>query len=748
MKNILYKVIVIVLLISSCSISENRPEEPFEKEIQELLSKMTLEEKVGQLNMLKGLYSTDIYEQNTDLNEAIKSGKVGGLTPYTDLEQLRKWQQTAVDSSRLGIPLLFSFDVVHGYQTMFPIPLGQSCSWDLEAIENADRIAAKEAAASGINWVFGPVLDLCRDPRWGRNMETAGEDAYLSSQIAKARVRGYQGTALSDTLTVMACAKHFAGYGAVEGGLDYNAVEVSERTLREYHLKPFKAAVEEGIGTVMNAFNTINGIPSTQDDFLLKTILREEWQFKGFTVSDANSIYELIPHGVAVDRREAAIKSFKAGAETDLWSEIYIQELPKLVEEGIIQEAAIDNTVRKILRFKYGLGLFENPYRYLNKDRQKKTLGQLAHRKASRELATKSFVLLENKSDILPLDLSKYRNIALVGPMNDSRQFRDLVGNWAARVKVEETTTIINAFDERVKPKVNYTQSAGCGDWGKCTELEIAAAEKVVRQSDIAIVVLGENGYSSGESGSKTDVTLPGNQEELIKRLAKTGKPIVLLVLSGRPLVLTEIKEEVAALMLCWQPGTEAGNAIVDVLLGKANPSGKLTMTFPYHQGQIPIYYNHLNTGRPQNGPDDKRWGITKYSDAPREPLYSFGYGLSYTTFDISSPILDKNQMSMSDTLQIKVRVKNTGKRKGTEVVQLYIRDNVANVSRPVKELKGFRRIELDPNQEEIVQFNLTVDDLKYWDDKMKYSIEPGEFDLFVGNASNQVKHITFILKE
>ncbi len=748
MKNTLHKVMVIVLLISSCSVSENRPEEPFEMEIQELLSKMTLEEKVGQLNMLKGLYSTDIYKQETDLEKAVKAGQVGGITPYTDIEQLIKWQKIAVDSSRLGIPLLFSFDVVHGYQTMFPIPLAQSCSWDLEAIENADRIAATEAAASGMNWVFGPVLDLCTDARWGRNMETAGEDAYLASEIARARVRGYQGTNRRDSLTVMACAKHFAGYGAVEGGLDYNGAEISERRMREYHLKPFKAAVEEGIGSVMNAFNTVNGIPGSQNDFLLKTILQEEWNFKGFTVSDANSIYELIPHGVAADKREAAIKCFKAGSQTDLWSEIYMRELPNLVREGIISEDEVNKAVRKILKVKHDFGLFEDPYKYLNPQRQKQLLGAKEHRESSRELATKSFVLLENKKSILPLNLSKYKNIALIGPMNDSRQFRDLVGNWAARVDVEETVTIVDAFESRVKPITPYTQTEGCGHWGKCDEAKIAEAVNILQNSDIGIVVLGENGYSSGEAGSKTDISLPGNQEELIQRLVKTGKPVVLLVMSGRPLVLTSIKDEVDALLMCWQPGTEAGNAIVDVLLGEVNPSGKLTMTFPYHQGQIPIYYNHLNTGRPPKGPDDERWGITKYSDAPREPLYAFGYGLSYTTFDISSPILDKNQMSMSDTLQVKVRVKNIGKRKGAEVVQLYIRDKVANVSRPVKELKGFRRLELDPNQEEIVQFNLTTEDFKYWDAGMNYSIEPGKFDLFVGNASNQVKHITFILKE
>ncbi|MBP2832873.1 glycoside hydrolase family 3 C-terminal domain-containing protein [Aquimarina sp. U1-2] len=736
-----------IFTMLSCSEEKHRKTEKISNQVDQLIQKMSLKEKVGQLNMLKGLYSTDIYEQETDLEKAIKAGQVGGITPYTDMEQLIKWQKTAVDSSRLGIPLFFSFDVVHGYQTMFPIPLAQSCSWDLKAIENADRIAAIEASASGINWVFGPVLDLCRDARWGRNMETAGEDAYLASQIAKARVRGYQGKNLKDSLTVMACAKHFAGYGAVEGGLDYNAAEISERHMREYHLKPFKAAVEEGITTVMNAFNTVNGIPSTQNDFLLKTILQNEWSFGGFTVSDANSIYELIPHGVAKDQREAAIKSFKSGSNTDLWSEIYMQELPKLIEEGVISEHHINEAVRRVLELKQKLGLFEDPYRYLNPQRQKKFLGAENHRKASRELATKSFVLLENKDAILPLDLKKYNSIALIGPMNDSREFRDLVGNWAARVKVEETVTIVDAFEQRIRPEINYTQTAGCGHWGKCKEDQIREAVTSLQNSDIGIVVLGENGYSSGEGGSKTDVTLPGNQEELIKKLAATGKPIILLVMAGRPLVLTEINEEVDALMLCWQPGTEAGNAIVDMLLGEANPSGKLTMSFPYHQGQVPIYYNHLNTGRPPKNPEDKRWGITKYSDAPREPLYPFGYGLSYTSFEIKPPELSHSHIKKSDTLKVSTVLKNTGDRLGAEVVQLYIRDLVASVARPIKELKAFKRIVLKPGEEQVVTFQITEEDLKFWDINMNFIAEPGQFEVYIGNSSHHLKKVSFTLK-
>ncbi|GJM64491.1 glycosyl hydrolase [Persicobacter diffluens] len=721
-------------------------DQQIEQKVDALLKKMTLKEKIGQLNQLKGNYSTDIYEQNIDLNEAIKRGEVGALTPYTNLDQMKKWQQLAVDSSRLGIPMLYGADVIHGYRTIFPAPIGQASSWDMEKIQNAERIAAVEATAAGLMWNFTPMLDIARDPRWGRVMEGGGEDPYLVSQIARARVRGIQGDDLSKPNTMMATAKHFAAYGRAEGGQEYNSTEVSERTLREIYLPPFKAAQEEGIACMMNGFNAINGIPATANEFLLKQVLRKEWQFKGFMVSDANSIYELIPHGYAADKKEAAYKAFTAGSDTDLWANVYMEYLPELVEEGYIDEKDVDASVRKILTYKYKMGLFDHPYQYFNKKRFKKEIFTKAHQQASLELAEESMVLLKNENHTLPIT-KKTKKIALMGPLVNSREFKDLIGNWTGFSKPEDAIMLDQGFNDVKAKDQEIIFSQACEAWGNCPDALMDEAVEIAKKSDFIVLALGEQGYNSGECGSRADITLPGNQEELIERIAALNKPFAVLVMAGRPLVLTSVIDKIPAVLYCWQPGTMAGEAIANLVFGKKSPSAKLPMTLPYALGQVPIYYNKLSSGRPKLDPTDKRWGLNSWSDVPNEPLFAFGHGLTYSEFEYGPLKVNKTTFGPDDTLEVSCTVKNTGNYDTDEITQLYIRDIAASVARPVKELKGFQRFSLKKGEQKEVKFTLTLDDLKYWNDKMNFDVEDGTFKIMVGPASDNVQEVTVELK-
>ena len=718
-----------------------------EARVDSVLQLMTLEEKVGQLNQLKGAYSTDIYEQNVVLEDEIRAGRVGAITPSVDMDQKIAWQKIAVDESRLGIPLIYSADVLHGYKTIFPVPIAQAASWDLETIELAERIAAIEMSSQGLHWTFAPMVDVSSDPRWGRVMEGPGEDPYLAGQIARAEVRGFQGDDLSQPNTVLACAKHFAAYGAPQGGMEYNAVDVSERELRETYLPSFHAAVDEGVATIMNAFNTIARVPSSCNPLLLNQILKTEWGFQGFTVSDANSLYELIPHGVAADKREAALKCILAGSDTDLWGQVYMDELAQLVRDGLVPESLVDASVRRVLRYKFDLGLFDDPYLYFNFTRRDTTLLHPAHKQAALDLARKSLVLLKNEGNLLPLQQEKYGTIALIGPLADSRVYRDLMGNWAAEGDINDVITIRQGLQEQVGPGTRLLYAKGCEAWGRLTDELTREAVATAHQADVVVLALGEHGYETGECASKTDISLPGDQEKLARAIYDTGKPVVLLLFNGRPLTMAWESENIPAILECWEPGTMAGKAVADVLFGEYNPSGKLPITFPLNQGQIPISYRVFNTGRPRLGPEDDRWGVAKWSDAPNEPLYPFGFGLSYTTFEYGDIEPDRSTIGMKDTLQIHIDVTNAGDMDGEEIVQLYIRDLVADVSRPLKELKGFRKVFIRAGETRSITFRLTEMDLRYWNMNMEYVTDPGEFMVMVGPNSVDLKQAGFVVE-
>lgn len=748
---------MIILFLGSCASqdkeSSNGGQEAKEEQllaarVDSVLQLMTLEEKIGQLNHLKGSYSTDIYTQSLDVKEEIRQGRVGALTTGEVMDQLIEWQKVAVEQSRLGIPLIFANDVIHGYRTIFPIPLGQAASWDMETIEKAERITATEASSVGLHWTFAPMVDIVRDPRWGRCMEAAGEDTYLASRIARARVRGLQGSDLAEINTMLACAKHFAGYGAAEGGMEYNTVDLSERVLREIYLPPFKSAVDEGLATIMNGFNVLDRIPVSANKHLITDILKNEWGFEGFTVSDAFSFYELIPHGIASNEYEAALKCFTAGSDTDLWGQLYIQNLEQLVQDGTISEKQIDVSVSRVLRAKFQLGLFDRPYAYFDQDRMDSTLMHPDHLIVAEELARKSLVLLKNEMQVLPLSKIRDQKIALIGPLANSTVAKNLMGNWSGNGKEEDVVTIFRGLMEKEDHHSKISFSRGCGDWGICSDNEIQEAVALARRSDIIVLAIGEHGWSSGECASRADISLPGDQEKLIQALHKTGVPIVGLIFSGRPLVISEEIEMLDAVLMCWQPGIMAGHAVADVIFGDYNPSGKLPMTIPFHQGQIPIYYNHLRTGRPRLGPEDKRWGVNKWSEVPNEPLFPFGFGLSYTEFAYSDISLSADIITVSDTLELSVLIENAGDYDGEEVVQLYICDESATVTRPAKELKKFRKLFIPKGKSEEVKFQLTDEDLKYWNIDMNYELDPGWFTVYVGSSSADTLQSRFELTE
>lgn len=740
--------ILLIAFFSGLNVVHAQPKKsknPVMARVDSLLRLMTLEEKVGQLNHLTSEYSTDIYERGKDLDYQISAGRVGAITPFVSIDTLIKFQHLAVDRTRLHIPLLFAADVLHGYRTIFPIPIAQACSWDLDAIEKADHIAAIESCAAGINWTFAPMVDISRDPRWGRVMEGAGEDAYLGSCIAKARIRGFQGDNLGDGNSIMACVKHFAAYGAPEGGREYNTVDISERVLREEYLPPYKAAVEAGAASIMNSFNVVDRIPASCNKHLMTDIARGEWGFKGFFVSDAFSYSELISFGVAANKKDAAAMSMNAGGDMDLWSEIFVQNLPELVTERKVSVSQINASVKRILYYKFKMGLFDDPYRYLKNARKDTTLLKPEFKEASRDVARKSMVLLKNENQVLPLSKA-IKKIAIIGPLADSGENNNVVGNWSMDAKQQDVVTLYDGMKE-IFTNSQIIKAAGCMSYGNCSEEMISNAVAAAGQADIVILAIGEEGYSSGECASRVDISLPGDQERLIEAIAKTGKPIVAVIFAGRPLVLTPIIDKLHGILYAWQPGTMGGLAIADILSGAYNPSGKITMTFPRHQGQVPIYYNQLAVGRTRLGPEDKRWGVSKWSDELNEPLFPFGYGLSYTSFVYSNLKLSKTTINKKDSLIVNVDVKNTGDIDGEEVVQLYVHDVIGSVVRPLKDLKGFRKIMLQKGQSKTVSFTIHPADLAFYTLDMSYKTEPGDFKMYVGGCSDVGLEAAFALK-
>jgi len=731
----------------------NAPE--IERRVEALLKQMTLEEKIGQLNQYSYGTPTGPGTGRSKVEESIQRGEVGSFLNVVDPALSNRLQRIAMEQSRLKIPLIFGLDVIHGYRTTFPVPLALSATWDANLVERVSRIAAEEATSSGIRWTFSPMVDIARDPRWGRIVEGAGEDPYLGSIMARAYVRGYQGTSLNDPRSLAACAKHYVAYGAAEAGRDYNTVDMSERQLREVYLQPFHAAVDEGVATLMASFNTINGVPASANAFTLTQVLRGEWGFRGFVVSDWGSVGELIPHGIANDLATAARKGFLAGVDMDMESNAYFQHLAAFVKAGQVPQPALDQAVRRILRVKFALGLFDRPY---VDEKSAVTTLPAANVAAAREAAEKSFVLLKNDSAILPIQKG-VRSVALIGPMADSAP--DMLGAWSARGDAKDVVTLKAALEARSKRdgfRLIYakgTEIRGTSDAG------FAEAAAAAAQADIVLLALGEDAsWMTGEAASRAFIDLPGNQQQLLERVAAAGKPAALVLFSGRPLALTSAAARVNAIIEAWSPGVQAGPALERVLFGEAAPAGRLTVTFPRSLGQVPIYHSVLNTGRPPVGLDltrpptngDEKFK-SRYVDEQNVPLYPFGFGLTYTTFEYSAPRVDAQQVSVDQLnagraqLRITAEVKNTGTRAGEELVQLYIGLRGTSVARPVRQLKGFRRILLEPGKSQRVEFTIGRDELSIWQRETKYAVEPAELNIWIAPNAQSGTPVTVTLK-
>jgi beta-glucosidase len=728
--------------------------------VSNLMSKMTLDEKIGQLNLLTpgGGVATGAVV-SSDVESKIKAGSVGGLFGVTGVDKIRQAQELAVNSSRMKIPLIFGLDIIHGYKTTFPIPLGLSCSWDLPMIERSARIAASEATADGLCWAFSPMVDIARDPRWGRVAEGAGEDTYLGSKIAAAMVKGYQGTDLAAKNTVMACVKHFALYGAAEAGRDYNTVDMSRIKMYEYYLPPYKAAVDAGVGSVMSSFNEIDGIPATGNKWLMTDLLRKQWGFKGFVVTDYTATNEMIEHGMG-DLQTVSALALNAGVDMDMVGEGFYSTLKKSLQEGKTTQKQIDEACRRVLEAKYKLGLFDDPFRYCDATRAANEVLSAEKRQAAREFGAHSAVLLKNTNQTLPL--KKSGTIAVIGPLANDKS--NMLGTWAVSGDAQLSVPVLDGIKNVAGNGVTvlYAKGANLTDdtalvkkvnvFGEKANIDpmqspqlLSQAMETAGRADVVVAVVGESAEMSGESASRSDISLPESQRILLRALANTGKPIVVVVMSGRPLLLNMENEIASSLLEVWFQGHEAGNAIADVLFGNYNPSGKLTMTFPQNVGQIPIYYNHKNTGRPQaNGPWQKF--RSNYLDVSNDPLFPFGYGLSYTNFSFGNIQLSSTSMKPNETLQVKVGVSNTGKYDGEEVVQLYIRDVAASIAQPVKKLKQFQKIMLKAGESRDVTFNLTVEDLKFYNTDLKWTYEPGDFKVMVGPNSRDVQEASFVL--
>ncbi|MBK9381512.1 MAG: beta-glucosidase BglX [Chitinophagaceae bacterium] len=722
--------------------------------IDVLMKKMTLEEKIGQLNLPGSGDIVTGQAQSSDIAKKIKEGKVGGLFNIKSMAKIRDVQKVAVEQSRLKIPMIFGMDVIHGYETVFPIPLGLSCTWDMNLIERSARIAAIEASADGINWTFSPMVDIARDARWGRIAEGSGEDAYLGSQIAKAMVKGYQGNDLSKNNTIMACVKHYALYGAAEAGRDYNTTDMSHQRMYNEYFPPYKAAVEAGAGSVMASFNEVDGIPATANKWLMTDVLRKQWGFKGFVVTDYTGINEMIDHGIG-DLQTASARALMAGIDMDMVGEGILLTTQKSLKEGKVTLAQINAACRRILEAKYMLGLFDDPYKYCDENRAKTEIFTAAHRKEARSTAAQSFVLLKNQNNVLPL--KKAGTIALIGPLADNKE--NMPGTWSVAANFDKATSVLTGLKEVVGDKVKILHARGsnldedslfeerAGMFGKSLRRDsrpanviLQEAVDIANQSDVIVAALGESSEMSGESSSRSDIQIPKLQQDLLKALLKTGKPVVLVLFTGRPLALKWENENVPAILNVWFGGSEAGYAIADVLFGDVNPSGKLSTTFPQNVGQVPIFYNHKNTGRPL---EEGKWFSkfrSNYLDVSNDPVYPFGYGLSYTSFSYSDIKLSSASLKGNQSLTASVTVTNSGKYDGKEVVQLYIRDVVGSVTRPVKELKGFQKIDLKAGESKTVTFNITPNDLKFYNYDLKFDWEPGEFQIMIGGNSRDVK--------
>ena len=719
---------------AALAFSAHAQDAQIDRKVADLMKQMTVSEKVGQLHQLSGRQFTGPTSSEYASKLAdIRAGKVGSMLNVIGVADTREIQALALQS-RLKIPLLFSLDVIHGYKTVFPVPLGEAASWDMDAIELSAHIAAKEAAAAGIHWTFAPMVDVARDPRWGRVMEGAGEDTYLGSQIATARVHGFQGKKLGATDSVMATAKHFAAYGAAIAGRDYNAVDMSTQQLYETYLPPFKAAADAGAATFMNSFNTLNGVPATGNAFLQRDILKGAWKYKGFVVSDWGSVREMVPHGYAADLSDAAVKAINAGSDMDMEGYAYTQHLEAAVKAGKVKMATLDDAVRRVLTKKFELGLFDDPYRYSDAAREKAVLGDASHRTAALDVAQKSIVLLKNDSKLLPLSREAKR-IAVIGPLADSQ--RDLEGGWVVQGERAKVVSILEGMRGHAgKAEISYAQACapGCA-----SDAGFADAVATAARSDVIVLAVGETWDMSGEAKSRTDISLPGQQEALFNALKATGKPVVVVMLAGRPLVFNTIADKADAIVYAWFPGSEGGNAVANVLFGDYNPSAKLPITFPRSVGQIPLSYAQYNTGRPVT---DEKNVVYKsaYIDSVNTPRYAFGHGLSYTDFKYTGLTLSSPAMSGKDKVTLSFDLANSGKVEGTEIVQLYLRDMVSSVVRPLKELKGFQKVHLKPGETRRVSFTIDRDTLSFFNSQLAWGAEAGNFKLMVGSASDDIR--------
>jgi beta-glucosidase len=733
--------LLIVTLFCTATYAQSLPIRSSSKiktKVQQLLAKMTLEEKVGQLNQYASYKNATGPISNTgNIVDEIKRGRVGSIIKVNGVVDIRIYQQAAMQS-RLKIPLLFGEDVIHGYRITFPIPLAEASSWDMEAIGLSARTAATEAAAAGINWTFAPMVDISRDPRWGRVMEGAGEDPYLGSQIAAARVKGFQGSGIGSLDAVMACAKHFAAYGAAIAGRDYNAVDMSERALWEVYLPPFKAAVDAGAATFMNSFNELNGIPATGNSYLQREILKGKWGFKGFVVSDWGSITEMINHGFVANKSDAAMAAITAGCDMDMEGRSYIDNLPRLVKSREVSVHLIDDAVSRILTKKFELGLFDDPFRFCDEKREKLIVNSPQSKQNSRSVAERSIVLLKNDSNLLPLSKC-IKSIAVIGPLAKAK--KDMNGFWAlpwGKADETEPVSLFEGLRNKLGNNANLIYAKGCGV-NDTSKTGFNDAVNAAKNAELVIMAIGESYDMSGEAKSRSNIHIPGVQEELVKAIQATGKPLVVLVMGGRPLVFNWTADHVPAILYTWWLGTEAGDAMADVLFGDYNPSGKLPISFPRSEGQIPVFYSYKNTGRPLVNANDVNYK-SAYLDLPNTPKFAFGYGLSYTSFSYSALKLSSTSITKHQTLHVTFTLTNTGKFAGEEVVQLYLRDRVASVTRPVKELKDFKKIKLLPSESKTIAFEIDANKLSFYNQQMHWTTEPGKFDLMIGSASNDIR--------
>lgn len=734
------------MMLSVTLLSSAFGKSTYDDKIDALMQKMTLEEKLGQLTqyssrkMLTGVANP----ADIKLLDEVRSGRVGSFLNIATTERIKEVQRIAVEESRLGIPLVFAMDVIHGYRTIFPVPLAEAASWDETAVELSAHIAATEAAATGLNWTFAPMVDVARDPRWGRVVEGSGEDPYLGSRIAVARVKGFQGDDLSKPDTILACTKHFAAYSAAEGGRDYNTADISLQTLYDIHFPPFKATVDAGVATFMSSFNELNGVPATGSKFLMTDVLRDDWGFEGFVVSDWGSIKDMVKHGNVETPKDSAEVGLNAGVDMDMESSVYIDYVESLIAEKRVDIKTVDQSVRRILMSKFELGLFDDPYRYCDAKREKEMLLNEKHLAAARDVAKRSIILLKNQEEVLPLKKTT-KTIAVVGALANSKD--DPIGCWGAKGESKDSVSVLAGIQAAVSKDTEVLYAEGC--WVKRGKDRIESGKRdfdkaleIARKADVVIAVIGEHKRMTGEAASRGELTLPGDQMEMIQELKKTGTPVVAVLMNGRPLELEWIDENIPAIVETWYLGTQMGHAVADVLFGDYNPAGKLPLTWPRRGAQIPLFYNRKNTGKPPS----ESFLTSKYIDIPFGELYPFGYGLSYTTFEYGAPSLNKSSVKFGEELELSVPVKNTGKRAGEEIVQLYVRDLVGSVTRPLKELKGFEKISLQPGEEKIVTLKISSEDLKFCNERLEFNAEAGKFHIFVGPNSRDLQQLSFAL--